>query len=351
MNKGRILIIEDEAIVADDILYCLQEAGYEVPLVCASGEEALASLARESVDLALVDILLAGSLDGIETARQLRGNYQLPVIYLTSFTNESIIERAKSTTPTGYIVKPFKRRELLATVEMALYRSESAADTLSASIPAMSEKWILSAWSKCLHQSLLSAEKIAEFLSGEALNNFRKRNQNTEILSTNLQYLVSSSATDNCAMDKVLSLVENLFQIYHPELKFEFFLEPEVDSIRCMPLLLLESLLSALDTLVRIVPETDLLLRVGLVAETESENSVENLVAEKQYCFQISLKCSPGEHDKMLMTKLESSPAFAQIKQSFEKTVGTMNSFSIELEGIIGINFILPSKLEPQSGT
>ena len=110
MNKGRILIIEDEAIVADDILFCLQEAGYVVPLVCSSGEEALASLEKESVDLALVDILLAGSMDGIETARQLRINYQLPVVYLTSFTNESIIERAKSTTPTGYIVKPFKRR-------------------------------------------------------------------------------------------------------------------------------------------------------------------------------------------------------------------------------------------------
>ena len=122
MIKGRILIIEDEAIVADDILFCLREAGHEVPLVCASGEEALEALEKQSVDLVLVDILLAGEIDGIETARQLRKRFQLPVVYLTSFTNESIIERAKETTPSGYIVKPFKRRELLATVEMALYR-------------------------------------------------------------------------------------------------------------------------------------------------------------------------------------------------------------------------------------
>ena len=344
MNKGRILIIEDEAIVADDIFYCLQEAGYEVPFVCASGEEALASLAKESVDLALVDILLAGSLDGIETARQLRGKHQLPVIYLTSFTNESIIERAKSTTPTGYIVKPFKRRELLATVEMALYRSESAADVLSASIPDMSEKWILSAWSKCLYQYLLSAEETAEFLSGEALNIFLKQNQKIEMLSANLQYFVSLSATDNCAMDKVLSLVGHLYQIYHPKRKFEFILEPEVDSIRCMPLLLLESLLSALDTLASIVPETDLLLRVDIVAETESEKSVENLVAEKQYCFQISLKSSPLEIEKILMTKIESSSVFMQNRKNFEKTGGTMSSFSSELEGTMGINYIFPSK-------
>ena len=351
MNKGRILIIEDEAIVADDILYCLQEAGYEVPLVCASGEEALASLEKESVDLALVDILLAGSMDGIETAGQLRSNHQLPVVYLTSFTNESIIERAKSTTPTGYIVKPFKRRELLATVEMALYRGESTAEAPRASIAAMSEKWILSAWSKCLHQSLESAEKTAESLSGEALNSLLKRNQKTEMLAAHLQYFAGLSSTDNCVMDKVLSLVENLFQLYHPERKFVFILEQKVESIRCMPLLLLESLLSALDTLACIVPESDLLLRVAIPAETDSENSAENLLAEKQFCFQIRLKSSPGEIDKLLITKLESSAAFVQIRKTFEKTGGTMNSFSSELEGTVGIDFNLRTMQEPQSGT
>jgi DNA-binding response OmpR family regulator len=347
MNKGRILIIEDEAIVADDILYCLKEAGYEVPLVCASGEEALVSLEKESVDLALVDILLAGSMDGIETARKLRWNHQLPVIYLTSFTNESIIERAKSTTPTGYIVKPFKRRELLATVEMALYRGESTADAPSASIAAMSEKWILSAWSKCLHQSLESAEKTAESLSGEALKSLLKRNQKTEMLAAHLQYFAGLSSTDNCAMDKVLSLVENLFQLYHPERKFVFILEQEVESIRCMPLLLLESLLSALDTLACIVPESELLLRVVIPAENDSEN----FLTEKQFCFQIRLKSSAVKIDKKLLIKLESSSAYAQIRKTFDKTGGTMSCFSSESEGTMGINFDLRSMQEPQSGT
>ena len=351
MNKGRILIIEDEAIVADDILFCLQEAGYVVPLVCSSGEEALASLEKESVDLALVDILLAGSMDGIETARQLRINYQLPVVYLTSFTNESIIERAKSTTPTGYIVKPFKRRELLATVEMALYRGESTADASNASIPAMSEKWILSAWSKCLNQSLVSAEKKAESLSGEALKSFLIQNQKTEMLATLLQYFAGLSSTDNCAMDKVLSLVENLFQIYHPERKFEFILKQEADSICCMPLLLLESLLSVLDTLAGIVPEKDLLLRAFLLAETDSENFAEDLATKKQYCFQIRLKSSHGEIDKMLMTEFESSSAFVQISKTFKKTGGSMICFYSDQEGIMGINCNLLSMQEPQSGT
>ena len=344
MNKGRILIIEDEAIVADDIFYCLQEAGYEVPLICSSGEEALAALVKEPVDLALVDILLSGSMDGIETAKQLRWNHQIPVIYLTSFTNESMIERAKLTTPTGYIVKPFKRRELLATVEMALYRRESASDDLNASIPAMSEKWILSAWSKHLHQSLLSAEKTEKLLSGEELNSFLKRKNNTEILSSNLQYFVNLSSTDNYVMDKVLSLVENLFQIYHPERKCEFILEPEVNSIFCMPLLLIESLLTALDTLARILPESDLLLWAGLVIETKSENSVENLVDKKRYCFKISLKSSTDTIDKLLMTKLESSHDFVRIRQIFDKTGGTMSVFYSELEGTMGVKYIFSSK-------
>ena len=89
MIKGRILIIEDEAIVADDILFCLREAGHEVPLVCASGEEALEALEKQSVDLVLVDILLAGEIDGIETARQLRKRFQLPVV-LFDFIHQRI---------------------------------------------------------------------------------------------------------------------------------------------------------------------------------------------------------------------------------------------------------------------
>ena len=70
MSRGRILVIEDEAIVADDIVYCLEEAGYEVPAVCSAGENALEFLDTNTADLALVDILLDGEMDGIETARK-----------------------------------------------------------------------------------------------------------------------------------------------------------------------------------------------------------------------------------------------------------------------------------------
>jgi len=99
------------------------------------------------------------------------------------------------------------------------------------------------------------------------------------------------------------------------------------------------------------VPETDLLLRVFLLAETDLENFAENLVTEKQYCFQISLKSSHGEIDKMLMTEFESSSAFVQIRKNFEKTGGSMICFYSDQEGIMGINCNLRSMQEPQSGT
>jgi len=99
-----------------------------------------------------------------------------------------------------------------------------------------------------------------------------------------------------------------------------------------MELLLLESLLSALDTLVRIIRETSFLLRSGLVAETDLEYSTENFVAEQQYCLKISLKSSTATIEKVLMSKLESSSDFAQIRKTFIKTGGIMSSISSGLE-------------------
>lgn len=201
MVKGRILIIEDEAIVADDILFCLREAGHEVPLVCSSGEEALKALEKQLVDLVLVDILLAGEMDGIETALQLRKRFQLPVVYLTSFTNESIIERAKETTPSGYIVKPFKRRELLATVEMALYSGQIPPDSQYTAATLSGVNWMLNTLSKWLKDTLDLTENVEEALSGEIQKEFRKWRQQSRVLSDDLQYFTGLSQTDECSLD------------------------------------------------------------------------------------------------------------------------------------------------------
>lgn len=125
MSASKILIVEDEAVVSLDITRRLEKMGYNVMGRLASGEEALELVQQERPDLVLMDINLQGEIDGIETANQLYQNYNIPVIYLTAYAGESTLERAKETKPYGYILKPFKERELRATIEVALSRHQT----------------------------------------------------------------------------------------------------------------------------------------------------------------------------------------------------------------------------------
>lgn len=121
MNPSRILIVEDESIVALDMASRLRRLGYDVIGIAASGDEAI-HLANSSIDLALMDIRLRGGIDGIETAQYLRENFGIPVVYLTAYADEVTLQRAKFTEPLGYLVKPFEERELHSTLEMACYK-------------------------------------------------------------------------------------------------------------------------------------------------------------------------------------------------------------------------------------
>ncbi|MCJ7615800.1 MAG: response regulator [Desulfobacterales bacterium] len=122
MPETKILIVEDEAIVAEDIHNSLQGLGYIISAVVSSGEEAITKIEEDMPDLVLMDIVLQGDMDGIEAAGQINSRFNIPVVYLTAFTDEKTIERAKLTEPFGYIVKPFDDRELHSTVEMAIYK-------------------------------------------------------------------------------------------------------------------------------------------------------------------------------------------------------------------------------------
>ena len=124
MKKAQIMVVEDEGIVSEDIQKSLQNLGYTVSAAVDSGEEALVKAAESPPDLVLMDIVLKGELDGIETAAQIRSRFNIPIIYLTAYTDVKTLERAKMTEPFGYIVKPFEDRELRTAVEMALYKSE-----------------------------------------------------------------------------------------------------------------------------------------------------------------------------------------------------------------------------------
>lgn len=125
MSAKKILIVEDEAVVSLDINRRLEKMGYEVIGRVASGEEAIELAEKNPPDLVLMDINLQGDIDGIDTATQLYKSYNIPVIYLTAYAGESTLERAKESKPYGYILKPFKERELHAAIEIAISRHET----------------------------------------------------------------------------------------------------------------------------------------------------------------------------------------------------------------------------------
>jgi PAS domain S-box-containing protein/putative nucleotidyltransferase with HDIG domain len=128
MGKGRILVVEDEAIVALGIQSNLERLGYEVAGLASTGREALTLAEASRPDLVLMDVMLdGGGMDGIDTALELRERFNLPVVYLSAATDEETLDRAKRTDPFGYISKPFKDHELSLTIEVALYKSRTEA--------------------------------------------------------------------------------------------------------------------------------------------------------------------------------------------------------------------------------
>ena len=122
---ARIMVVEDEGIVARDIHNRLINMGYEVAAMVDSGEAALKMVADVRPDLVLMDIILKGELDGTQTARQLYHEYHVPIIYLTAHADYATVQRAKETEPFGYVVKPFQEQELKTAIEMALVKHQS----------------------------------------------------------------------------------------------------------------------------------------------------------------------------------------------------------------------------------
>ncbi|HEY9647735.1 MAG TPA: response regulator, partial [Chroococcidiopsis sp.] len=118
----RILVVEDESIIAMDIKDCLENLGYVVTAIATSGSEAIAHAQAGQADLVLMDVRLRGDTDGIEAAEQIWERFRIPVIYATGYSDQSTLERAKVTIPFGYILKPIEERELYVAIETALQR-------------------------------------------------------------------------------------------------------------------------------------------------------------------------------------------------------------------------------------
>jgi CheY-like chemotaxis protein len=122
MKTARILVVEDEGIVALQVRTTLERHGFTVTDTCASGAEAIASAAANPPDLVLMDMKIQGPLDGIGAAAAIQATRNVPVVYLTAHSEDVVVERAKATGPYGYLLKPFNPQELCVTVEVALHK-------------------------------------------------------------------------------------------------------------------------------------------------------------------------------------------------------------------------------------
>jgi len=120
--KKQILVVEDQVITAIDIQRRLINLGYDVPIIVCSGEEAIIKVKENKPDLILMDINLNAEMDGVEAASKIHSFSDIPVIYLTAFSDDKTLSRAKITEPYAYIIKPFRDRELQINIDIALYK-------------------------------------------------------------------------------------------------------------------------------------------------------------------------------------------------------------------------------------
>lgn len=124
MSDERILVVEDEAIIAKDIKNSLKEMGYEVLAVVDTGEMAIKKVEDDKPDLVLMDVALKGEIDGIKAATQVRSRFNIPIIFLAAYVDENMVKHIKNTEPFGYLIKPFDPKELHIVIEIALYKHQ-----------------------------------------------------------------------------------------------------------------------------------------------------------------------------------------------------------------------------------
>ncbi|MEW6297311.1 MAG: response regulator [Thermodesulfobacteriota bacterium] len=179
MKGARILIVEDEKIVAKTLERRLREIGYVVTAVVSSGEEAVRKAAETAPDLILMDIRLQGEVDGIEAASRIRSRLDVPVVYLTAHADETTVERATATEPFGYILKPFGEYNVYVAVETALYKHRAerslreserfvraAIDALSACLAVLDEQGAVLAVNRAWRDTAPAPIPWAENLKG-----------------------------------------------------------------------------------------------------------------------------------------------------------------------------------------
>lgn len=168
MIKKKILIVEDEAIVAKDIQMTLERIGYGIAAIVSFGEEAVEKAGELAPDLVLMDIVLKGEMDGIQAASEIHKHSNVPIIYLTAYSDEITLQKAKLTYPYGYIIKPFEKNDLKIAIEIALYKSDMENKLIESRRKEEKEKSktlreLRKAYKnlKSTHEQLIQSEKMA----------------------------------------------------------------------------------------------------------------------------------------------------------------------------------------------
>ncbi|WP_339753344.1 response regulator [uncultured Winogradskyella sp.] len=189
-EKTKILIVEDEMIIAANVSLQLTELGYEVTGIIPRGEDALLHIEDHKPDILLLDINLKGKLDGIETAEAMQKTHNIPVIYLTANIDDAHFNRAKQTHPYGFISKPFKKLDLQRTIELTISQLNTPSLELDSSQEVGTKPFILSDSIFVRHHNTMVKVSIENILYIEAERNYCR------IYSKTKEYLLVMTLKD-----------------------------------------------------------------------------------------------------------------------------------------------------------
>lgn len=181
--KQRILIVEDEPIIARDLSYTVKDLGYIVVGIAHSAVAAIEKLENEGVDLTLLDINIEGSLTGIDVAHLINQKYQIPFVYLTSYSDQRTLEKVKITQPYGYLVKPIDEPTLKSTLEIAFYNFANQQERTA----KKSDNFWLESEFFIRHHGELIKVNVNDILYAEANDNY------TLIYTQSQKYIVSAT--------------------------------------------------------------------------------------------------------------------------------------------------------------
>jgi signal transduction histidine kinase len=226
----KILVVEDEFIVAADLKARLNKMGYKVVGTAASGLEAIEKVWRESPDIVLMDIVLKGDMDGIAAAEAIKQGYNLPIIFLTAYADQNTFSKAKLTEPFGYVCKPFQEKNLKMAIEVAIQRHSIETQQQRDLIVAQQSQY------ESLHQLNDQTEEVSRtihelrtplttILASIKLLEVSKGQTETELQDKYLRLLKSSSS-------KLESLIDNILLLAKAERKQLRFAPEAIDLAR-----------------------------------------------------------------------------------------------------------------------